>query len=473
MTSTPQPGSGPSARRRVAVVSDFTLATLGGAEAAYREQVKALAGEYDVLALCPGSDELADLGRLDHVTAVGLPVIFRVPGLGFPVTRNNARLRAAIDTALTEFPVDVIHLHSEFGIGAATHQVAANRGIPVVQTVHCWLQTHWPIQPLLAAGAPLFHRWATGLTQPGRRFADRRGDSALRAMTVAVAEHATRIVSPSSHLAEDLAAAGLGPIDVIPNAQAVPPSGEPLTTIEGPLRVFWFGRCVGEKRLLPFVESALAAIEEVGPGRLRIDIAGDGEHLARARALAAGVDDIVLHGRLDHRQILDELSRCHVTALTSVGFDNQPMMVVESVSALRGVIHTDPRLREGLDSGAGLLAAGEPSVLTELLVRLARDPAPVIAASRAAVDAREEFSATTFVRRADATYTAAVTAEPATVIPLDRPPGRSSTTVDDDTGDSTAHQPTNRLEESDTGSATDNTVTNHPVDRIVPEGAER
>lgn len=455
-------------RPRVAVVSDFTLATLGGAEAAYREQVRALAGEYEVLALCPGSDELDELGRLDHVSAVALPVIFRVPGLGFPVARNSASLRAVIERALTEHAIEVVHLHSEFGIGAATHQVAAARGIPVVQTVHCWLQTHWPIQPLLAVGAPLFHRWATGLRQPTGTFAERRGDSALRAMTVAVAEQATRIVSPSSHLAADLTAAGLGPVDVIPNAQAVPPSGEPLSSVEGPLGVFWFGRCVGEKRLIPFTESVLEAIAELGPGRLRVDIAGDGEHLPRARSLAAGVDDVHFHGRIDHHRVLDELARCHVTALTSVGFDNQPMMVVESISALRGVIHTDPRLREGLDSGAGLLAAGDESALTELLVRLANDPQPVIEASRAAVGAREEFSAATFVRRADAAYAAAIEAATNTSAATDCnfPHGSA------DTGETPTDLPPDPPGRTDTGTVRVRT-NQHRVDRIVPEGAER
>lgn len=389
---------------RVAVVSDFSLATLGGAETAYREQVKALAQQVEVVAICPPSAELDALGERSGVTARPVPVWFRVPQIGFPVTRNSPALRRAIGAVLDEFPVDVIHLHSEFAIGAATHDVARERGIPVVQTVHCWLLTHWPIQRLLALTAPPFHRFVTGRPTPKARLADKPGDSAMRGMTVAVARDAARIVAPSSHIGADLAAAGLGPVDVIPNALSAIPPADVLTDVEGPLRVFWFGRCVGEKRLLPFVHSVLAAVDRLGPGRLQVEIAGDGEHLARARTLAAGCPDIRFHGRVPHERIEELLRTCHVTALTSDGFDNQPMMVVEALMALRGVIFCDRRLREGLRTGAGIPAFGGEDELTRVLCELADDPSRVVAASRAAIDARNEFSAATFVARALESY---------------------------------------------------------------------
>lgn len=416
------PGLGENASdgpRRVAVVSDFSLATLGGAEAAYREQVRALAGAgMTVLALSPDSASLSALGRLPNVVAVGLPVLFRVPGIGFPVARNGPSLRRLIARALTENEIEVVHLHSEFGIAAATHEVARALGLPVVQTVHCWLLTDWPIQRALSLGAPVFHRLLTGLSQPRRRFSAKVGDSAMRGMTVAVAEQATRIVAPSRHIGDDLRAAGLGPVDVIPNTVNEPfaavalsdepspgePSANGSPVAPEPLKVFWFGRCVAEKRLLPFVRSARAAMAQLGPGRLEIDIAGEGDQLARAKASAGGVAGIRFHGRLTPDEVASRLRACDVTALTSVGFDNQPMMVVESVSALRGVIYTDPRLREGLDAGAGLPAFGDESVLTDVLVALAQDRRPVVEASQAAVRSREEFSAHTFVARARTSY---------------------------------------------------------------------
>lgn len=399
---------------RVAVVSDFSLATLGGAEAAYREQVKALAGAgLQVLAISPNSAGMSVLGSITGVTAVGLPVLFRVPRIGFPVVRNTRALRRLIATALTVHGIDVVHLHSEFGIAAATHEVARELQIPVVQTVHCWLFTDWPIQRALSVGVPIFHRLLTGVPQPRGRFAEKTGDSAMRAMTVALARRATRIVAPSGHIGEDLRGVGLGPVDVIPNTVGVPARAGVLSPLNpsndsGPLRVLWFGRCVAEKRLVPFVRSACAAIARLGPGRLHIDVAGEGDQLARARSIAADVEGIHFLGRLEPEQIARQLEQCHVSALTSVGFDNQPMMVVESISALRPVIYCDPRLREGLDAGAGLAAFGDESVLTELLVALATDRTPLLAASRAAERVRGEFSPATFATRASASYQLAI-----------------------------------------------------------------
>ncbi len=401
--SGPLPGDEPP--RRVAVISDFSLATLGGAEAAYREQVRALAGAgLQVLAMSPRCAGLSALDRLDGVLAVGLPVLFRVPRIGFPVARNSPELRRLIAQNLTEHAVEVVHLHSEFGIAAATYAVARKLGIPVVHTVHCWLVTDWPIQRALSAGAPIFHRLVTGVPSPRRRFADKVGDSAMRAMTVALARKATRIVAPSVHIGEELRAAGLGPVDIIPNTVAVPARAAALTPDDGPLKVFWFGRCVAEKRLVPFVRSARAAIERLGPGQLQIDVAGEGDQLARAKAVAAGVADIRFHGRLAPEEVARRLANCHVTALTSVDFDNQPMMVVESISALRPVIYCDPRLREGLDTGAGLPAFGGEAVLTELLVNLAEDRTALLDASRAAERARADFAPSTFTARARASY---------------------------------------------------------------------
>ena len=96
------------------------------------------------------------------------------------------------------------------------------------------------------------------------------------------------------------------------------------------------------------------------------------------------------------RRLLDA---SHLTALTSHGFDNQPMTVVESIRAGRGVLHTDPRLREGLDR-AGLLAARpDATAIADLLVELALDPTRVRAAAAGAREASLLFAPETHVAR--------------------------------------------------------------------------
>lgn len=388
--------------KHVALVSDYSLGTLGGAQTAYTEQARALAGDYHLTLVCPASRQLEELAREVGVTSVGVPIGIRVPVVELPMIRNSKSLRTLLRDAFDG--VDVIHLHSEFGIGAATVQVAEELGIPVVHTIHCWLWTNYPIQYALRMACPPFHRWITGFPYPRAKLADKPGDSAMRNMTLAVAQRADRIVLPSAHTADQVRSSGLTEIDVIPNALAVAPDTAPLERVGGPLRIAWIGRCVEVKKLITFVRACAAAIDRVGAGRLEVDVVGEGESLPKARALAKGYPGIRFHGRRPHTEVAGFLERCHVSALTSVGFDNQPMSVVESVMNLRGVIYRDPELTEGLSTGAGIPAFGDETVLSDLLVDLVRDPAPVIAASKAAVEARTQFAGGTFCRQAAITY---------------------------------------------------------------------
>lgn len=390
---------------RVAVVSDYTLATLGGAETAFTQQAGALAAVTDVLAICPDSAALSALATHPRITAVPVPVAFTVPALGFPVARHTPQLRGVIRAAFARAGTDVVHVHSEFGIAAAAIAAARELGIPVVHTVHTFFwQAGVAMQPLLAMGAPAFHHAVTGLPHPARRLAERRGDSALRNITLATGLAADRVISPSAHQAQRLRAAGLTHVDVVPNSVAGNPAAQPVTRIDGPLRVLWSGRFAPEKRILPFLRAASTAIERVGPERLQVDVLGAGVQFAAAERLVAQRPGPRLHGRVPNADVPAWLARSHMSALTSVGWDNQPMTVAESLMALRGVLWCDPALTEGLTlAGIPALRASEEE-LAARLVQLALDPAPVIAASAAAVQARQLFSAEEFTRSVVQSY---------------------------------------------------------------------
>ncbi|WP_114561008.1 glycosyltransferase family 4 protein [Desertihabitans aurantiacus] len=394
---------------RVAVVSDYSFDTLGGAETAMFEQARALAAELDVTVLAPRSSRMPELAGEHQVRVVGVPAQGRLSVLGMPLLRNTPELRTRLRRLLVRREVEVVHLHSEFGLAAAATAAAHDLGIPVVQTVHTFFwQTTWPVQQLLRWGAPAFHSLLTGLRPTRVRLDERPGDSAMRNMTLTQARTVERVVSPSAHQAAALRAAGLERVDVVPNTLSVPAAvSEPLTCVDGPLRVVWVGRVVPEKRPLPLVRAALAAVEQLGPGRLHLTLVGDGEQLAEARALVGDHPEVELVGRTTHARALELIAGAHLCALTSVGWDNQPMTVVEAVSSLRGVLYCDPRLTEGLRS-AGILADGaDEAALTRLLVELADDPARVVAASRGALTDRREFAPDVFRHRIGDVYTAA------------------------------------------------------------------
>ena len=119
---------------------------------------------------------------------------------------------------------------------------------------------------------------------------------------------------------------------------------------------------------------------------------------------------IHLHGRVPHDDIPRWLARSHCSVLSSLGWDNQPMTVAESVTALRGVIWCDPALTEGVDR-AGLETLAEGRCVQTLHVGTFDDeagvldamhhefiPAPVLDASAAAVEARRLFGRDRFAR---------------------------------------------------------------------------
>ncbi|WP_454859777.1 glycosyltransferase family 4 protein [Promicromonospora soli] len=395
--------------RRIAVVCDYALDYLGGAQTALIEQVAALtAAGADVVVVAPSSGPAASRAGLgEGVTYVQVPARWVLPGLELPVIRNSARLRRRLAAVFTEHRIDVVQLHSEFGVAAGATSVAADLGLPVVHTVHTFFwQTSLRPQPLIAALVRAFHRGITGWRPTRAGLADRAADSALRNMTLGVARRADQVVSPSAHQAERLRAAGLDRVAVVPNTvTASGPAAQALDRVEDPMRIIWIGRCEPEKRILPFVRALAAAQRRLGRGRLHGVVVGDGSQLAEARQIAADAE-IDFLGRQHRDRIPGLLAGAHLVALTSYGFDNQPMTVVEAVTAGRGVLYCDPALSEGL-AGPGIQVPPDEAELSAALVDLVEHPGRALAASRATEQARAEFTPQTHARRMFELYDAA------------------------------------------------------------------
>ena len=383
---------------RVAVVCDYSLGYLGGAQTALLQEAAALAATgARVLMLSPSTDEIwqrvnpseAVDQMVDHVR---IPSRFTLPGLGLPVVRNTPALRDRIRRLLLQHRSQVVHLQSEFGLAAAAATVAAELGLPVVHTVHTFFwQARAAGQRLLAPAVRRFHRLITGLSPTTARLSDRAADSALRNMTLTVAEQAELVLSPSAHQADRLRQAGLEHVAVLPNTVVSTSDASELTAVHGPLKIIWIGRCVPEKRILIFIRAAVAAVDRLGADKIDFTVVGDGPQLARARSTTADRPGISFLGRQHHGRVGELLGRSHLLALTSYGFDNQPMTIVEAVMALRGVIYCDPALSEGL-GGPGILAPPDEAGLAARFVELAGDPDRVISASRAAARIRAGFS---------------------------------------------------------------------------------
>ncbi|MFC7624734.1 glycosyltransferase family 4 protein [Microlunatus sp. GCM10028923] len=395
-----------TAPTRVAIVCDYQLGYLGGAQTALLEQARVLAGAgHPVIMIAP--EEPVAPALPDGVPVLRIPSRGTLPGLRLPLIMNTPAVRARLRGWLRDHRIDVVHLHSEFGLAAAAIDVAAELGVPVVHTVHTFFwQTRFPGQHALATAVTAFHRRLTGWpADPAPRLADRAGESALRAMTWRIARRATVVISPSAHQAERLREAGVGRVEVVPNTLASAPDPSEPPQPYRPVKIIWLGRCTPEKRILPFVRAAVAAIRRTGPGRLRFTVAGSGQQLAAARRIAAGIDEITFLGARPHHEVAGLLHDHHLLALTSYGFDNQPMSITETVLAGRGVLYCDPRLTEGTADGSGLLTDGpDESALTDRLVQLADSPDQVAAACHAARSNRVIFEPPAFLTKINEIY---------------------------------------------------------------------
>lgn len=257
----------------------------------------------------------------------------------------------------------------------------------MVHTIHT---AYWPGVP--APCRPVVREYLERLAGPVARSTA----NPLLDHTLAVALDADVVVSPSAHQATDLLRLGGPEAMVLPNCDVAGPPPEPLPVTDH-LRVAWIGPWVPEKRLLTFVRAVRIAQRRLPEDRLRVAIAGDGLLLPIAKRV--GASGTVFLGRLDRVGVRRLIVDSHLTALTSHGFDNQPMTVVESIRAGRGVLRADPRLTEGLDRAGLLSATPDAGAFADLLVELALDPARVRAAAAGAQEASSLFAPETYVAR--------------------------------------------------------------------------
>lgn len=392
---------------RIAIVSDFFLDYVGGAQSSIHEQQAALeeAGHRVYLV----STARALKGNVREVRGRGLQIkpAYVVPGVILPVVGARRKLVATLKQYFTDERIDAVHLQTEYGLAHAATTAAHELGLPVVHTIHTF---YWQssgvfpnlVYPFLKFGLEN----VTGVRFARKKYVPRVTDNMLRNLTMAMAERADVVVSPSAHQAEDLRAAGLErPIEVVPNPIARSPRPAAVLTAaqaEKP-RIVWVARCEPEKRPLVFAEAVVEALARTGNG-FAVDFVGDGSELAEVRRLAEGHPEFVVHGSLGHDAVLDLIDASSLVALTSNGFDNQPMTIAESVTRFRGVLFCDRKLREGLGDSGYLTATPDAAALADAIVELVTSPEALIRLSEGARTDSRVFAAAGYVDRMEDVY---------------------------------------------------------------------
>lgn len=391
---------------RIAIVSDFYLDYVGGLQTSIREQVAALeAAGHEVLLISMARAEGTERG-------LQLRPAWTVPGVLLPVKGATRGLVARLVEYLRAERVDVVHVQTEFGLAHAAVSAAHELGIRAVHTVHTFYWQSTGLGPVIATPIMRYGlQYVMRCRIPRRRFVRRAPDNLLRNVTLALALRADTVVSPSAHQAEDLRAAGVRDVVVVPNPIARSPRPAELLTAEGAARArfLWVGRCEAEKRPLVFAEAVLEALSRTGD-RFRVDFVGDGAELPALRKLVGANPNVTVHGGLDHDAVIDLMDAAAAVALTSDGFDNQPMTIAEASSRYRGVLYCDPKLREGLGSSGYLASGPDAAALADAIVDLVANPDKLLALSAGARTDSATFAGPAYVDRILVAYGSATAA---------------------------------------------------------------
>ncbi|BDZ40258.1 glycosyltransferase family 4 protein [Microbacterium suwonense] len=343
----------------VLMVCDYSLGYLGGAQTAFLRQAEALASEgVPVVVLAPDADELT----IEGVITVAPPRRGTIPVLDLPLLGRARDLEPLVAATARRHDVGAIVVHSEFALAAAAITVGRQLGIPVLHTVHTFF---WRAPAVLAPFAPLVSRVHTALT--GIRGGDRYTGShalnnALRTMTLRIAQRADIVLSPSRHQAEALRTAGAGRVEAFSNVAQPLQVAEPHSA--GPLRLLWVARFAPEKRVEVALDAMRAVIARLGDGRVHLDVAG-GTHRP--------VPGVTFHGPVPGERVAELMDAADAALITSLGFDNQPMVALEAFAHGRPVIVSDPVLATEFGDAAIGTPAPDAEGLADLILRLETD----------------------------------------------------------------------------------------------------
>lgn len=277
-----------------------------------------------------------------HCPAIELEKLY---GYGLAAPLSSSRLRY-----IRDFAPDVIHIHTEFGIGLSGVYCARKLGVPLVYTLHTMYDEYiYYIAPKALAPA------ATRLSHQYTRM---------------LAKRAGAVTGPSAKCREYFRPAGLSDkVRVIPNAAEVDAflpgrvSAEQKQALRGRLGLreddlvcCFVGRLGREKSVDLLLDWWHAAIRPEDHMRLLIIGGGPGEPELRTQAQALGLGEgaVVFTGALPHDELPPyyALSDVYITASLS---DTNSISMLEGMSAGLPVLQrTDPlnagQVRDG-DNG--------------------------------------------------------------------------------------------------------------------------
>lgn len=401
---------------RIGIFTDDYLPNINGVITSIQNYRKALEQlGHEVWVIAPKfKDYVDEETNIIRLSSIASPVPMKlIEG------RRGAILRPGLERSFDKYHFDVIHTQTEFFVGILGHRVAKRQKIPHVATIHTlyaefiydyprdvfiYTLANSVITPLNLRKMPvnILKRDLVSLDKEKRAdfIKDRNWQT-----TKLFLDDSSHVITPSAHLRKKLRKKGLiPPCSVLPNGittgyfQVDHGSKLPFRREEGDFWIATFGRISGEKRQCVL----LNALSEL-PANFKAVIAGPGPELETLREEAANLglaDRVVFPGFYTREEAADILQNVDAFAMTSYRFDNQPMVILEAISAGLPIIYCDDDLKEGLTEKNAILTDGIEGVdFAAAIKKLADDPELKSAMGAASKELSEDFDSVKLAKK--------------------------------------------------------------------------
>lgn len=389
----------------IAIMTDLYLPMSGGTEISIDNQRHALEAAGHQVTIFTAAHP--DVSHPSHIVVI--PSIHFTTAQQETVRFSRPMATSFIIDELKKRHIDIVHVQTDFSVGIAGVYAARKLGLPLVYTLHTllWKQVQTRNRSAKLA-VHVFEKPMQWRLKPGKNFTLARipGEPLYayktRRHSCLMASKADIVISPSAHMARKFHE-WLPHLRVIvsPNFITIAPHHAPLPPVP---TFLWMGRMMPEKRVLDLCK-AIDLIPDYTTKPFRVIIVGNGYHLDDVRAWAKHKPFVSLAGSVSNNEVGGYIDQSSALIMTSHGFDNQPMVIAESIVGGRGIVSVDPDLLLDIDPDAGAYPIDSSAEgLAQQLADLIDHPDILRLMSDAAVRCAPTFSADEGRQRIEAAY---------------------------------------------------------------------
>jgi 1,2-diacylglycerol 3-alpha-glucosyltransferase len=288
---------------------------------------------------------------------------------------------ARVSKVIEPYNLDIIHIHTEGPTGVIGLFAARIYDLPFCHTQHTFLpgyldsykypKTQLISMLLVTKFVFAINRQKLKKTEKFKlKETDFETKLAWGAMLASCSQYQLNIV-PSVHLADKMKAAGFtGQLEVVPNGVDIDLYEMYYETPDDTVKIVSTARLSAEKSLDRLIKSASHIKTDKD---WRIIIVGDGPERSTLEELAKNLrvaDRIDFVGEKSQKEVIEILNNSNIFVLTSSGFDNQPMSILEATAAGLPVVYCDPDLKEALSDSNSLLSTTRGEDLASVFSQL-------------------------------------------------------------------------------------------------------